>query len=113
MKIRDGFVSNSSTSSFVIMCKKDDWNKALSEIGKENKKFVDCLFGRGGTTDFYGEEYVFVTTTSSTEERFYDLMEEDEDGEPDYDIYDEGNEVISDFMKKIRELGGIAREDGC
>lgn len=37
MKIRNGFVSNSSTSSFIIIVKVEDFNKLLTEIDPYQK----------------------------------------------------------------------------
>jgi hypothetical protein len=43
MKIRQGFVSNSSSSSFVLIMKKDDYEESLKTLNKLEKIAIDHL----------------------------------------------------------------------
>lgn len=60
MRIRSGFVSNSSSSSFVVFAQKKDIDKALSEIVDPKmrkwirEKFVSC----GDKVNFEGKQYI-------------------------------------------------------
>jgi len=48
MKIRSGFVSNSSSSSFVLVVSKEKWDEAYNKLHPYIKAHVDFL-GRYGT----------------------------------------------------------------
>jgi hypothetical protein len=43
MKIRTGFVSNSSSSSFVIFLKEKDYEEVYNELSPLEKELVDYL----------------------------------------------------------------------
>jgi hypothetical protein len=44
MKTRNGFVSNSSSSSFVIVTSKDEHEKALKKLSEEQKSLIENSF---------------------------------------------------------------------
>jgi hypothetical protein len=44
MKTRNGFVSNSSSSSFVCVVRKEDHEKILSELSEKEKSLISGLF---------------------------------------------------------------------
>gem|GEM_PF-5634328 len=59
MKARNGFVSNSSGTSFVIFgvfCNKDKWLERLIEHSEEFRKLVDQLIDEQGEEDVQGLE---------------------------------------------------------
>ena len=67
MKIRNGFISNSSSSSFVVT-NKDNWNRVI-EILKETKEdyyiFKDVLY----TSPIYENDYLSELEKLSSDER--------------------------------------------
>ncbi len=69
MKVRNGFVSNSSSSSFVIAVKKDVHEKVLKQLTEYEKDVIeqiaekDTIFGIDvytiGDLDVHGDCYLF------------------------------------------------------
>jgi len=47
MKIRNGFVSNSSTSSFVLLTSKTNHDRVYEQLTDKEKKVIDALIGEG------------------------------------------------------------------
>lgn len=60
MKTRNGFVSNSSSSSFIIVCTLDDHKKALENLHPYYRAWVEQLAGYEESV-FLGREIVIVT----------------------------------------------------
>jgi hypothetical protein len=90
MKVRNGFVSNSSSSSFVVVIKKEVHDKVLplltdyqrmiiEQIAEKDKAFGMDVITIGDMTDHGGESQLF-----------YDLPYDDEKNEEDDDNYREG-----------------------
>ena len=116
MKTRNGFVSNSSTSSFIVVCKKADWDAAKKALGP-GKMVIDSVLGKPEIKTLYGEPHVFSFVTSSTEDRYYDISDDDtrkiaenENVSCD-DIYEIADGVIGKFFKDIQARGGLATEE--
>ena len=62
MKIRHGFVSNSSSSSFVVMMKKEHFDKAMEAIHPYYKACIEAL---GYSKDmFFEDEMITIGTLS-------------------------------------------------
>lgn len=71
MKIRNGFVSNSSSSSFVVIATKEKINEALNLVTEKYRKFIRSTFvsGRSKFT-WNGIEYLKKFDTYYTDNLF-------------------------------------------
>jgi hypothetical protein len=49
MKIRQGFVSNSSSSSFVVATSVENHERALKQFDEEGQKIINAMMYKGGT----------------------------------------------------------------
>ena len=79
MKTRNGFVSNSSTSSFVLIMTKERYEESIKDYKKEEKKVIDSMaskskfLGRDIVTfknlcDRGGESYLYLAMEDDSEE---------------------------------------------
>ena len=98
MKIRNGFVSNSSSSSFVMLVTKEAHEKALKELTAYQKAVIDKITYE---ETLFGREAVSFSQWHSNGGSCWEYMELDvneeliEDGE-DTDIWD-----IADKWKNL------------
>lgn len=76
MKSRLGFVSNSSTSSYLIICTKEDHEKAIETLHPYYKAWVKSFCGK--SQKFLGQDVIVTNMEISTED---DQPLEDYDGE--------------------------------
>ena len=72
MKTRQGFVSNSSTSSFFVVMKKDQFDKAVekSDITKDDAE--ECVMGGG---HFLGHDVVIAGNLYTQDDILYEWSE--------------------------------------
>lgn len=77
MKIRDGHVSNSSSSSFMLVCSKKDFDKTLKEVDAYAAIVAYALLEKAGKTKTMGEPIICISyLTGNAAETAY----EDEQG---------------------------------
>jgi len=110
MKIRSGFVSNSSSSSFILIASKELVEKTLEKM--DEKETTAVILSCGEKINLFGKECIFFET-------FYDnggysnwddfaIKEEFDSEEIQKIIYDSGasySEFFGDFLNSLIKLG--------
>jgi hypothetical protein len=95
MKIRNGFVSNSSSSSFVVVIPKEDYEKMMNEVDGFQKAVIEALgpkkdnvFGREAMiiSGFHGNISSFEYMEPDFKD-YYDLDEEEFEDKYGYEPY--------------------------
>jgi len=87
MKIRNGFVSNSSTSSFIIILSKEKYNKLLTEVDSYQKAVLEELGFEEDT--ILGQRAVIITGSKGNYSSFKDIVVDENlyDPEKVYECY--------------------------
>ncbi len=109
MKIRSGFVSNSSSSSFVCIAKPGVIQEALKGEDKVTQKVVKSYLNPSNANKITldGNKYELYQMTISTEEFGCDCDLDEDDYEKAYDKWCE-------FTQKLSETPNVVvREEGC
>ena len=99
MKIRNGFVSNSSTSSFVVVMTKVAYDTALEKMGKKEQALIKLWAKKGklgkenvicfsDMTDTGGTSTMFSPERNSGLDKFSDYVAEKWDGDFSAVFYD-------------------------
>ena len=104
MKQRNGFVSNSSSSSFIFLVKEDVHNKVVATMSKEDQRIIEALFDckiMRKITAFDLQLIEYATYVDMGGGGTWDSFEEPEDykGEDAY-------EVAEDYMNRVKQLEG-------
>ena len=126
MKVRNGFVSNSSSSSFLIMTKPQAWDKLLTENFSPLE--IEVINDFTESTKLFGE-YVFLTKFTTGNMDCFDgykipkvKPEVDEDGYPiinlddnedDYDKEQELEDLLYDIPDKLVRLARDKFKEDC
>jgi hypothetical protein len=101
MKIRNGFVSNSSSSSFVLIAPLKAHQEAMGLLSKDDARMMKVV---GGDTKMVGNEQVILITGDSNEDSSYigDMDVEQFAEDEKYD--DEWWEFDTSFFDRYIEL---------
>ena len=75
MKTRSGFVSNSSSSSYVIVVEKTEFDKLKATLTDLQKDILAYLSGRGESQRFMGNEVVTIQYTEGNYSTLEDYAE--------------------------------------
>ena len=113
MKTRNGFVSNSSSSSFVIICKEEDHKKAIKKLHPYYKAWIEQkLIGK--IQDFAGVKVIVSSIHISTEDEepinykgklppeAEDYGFEDDDGKSIKMV--PGGEIIPVYVEELKKI---------
>ena len=107
MKVRIGFVSNSSSSSFVMVVDKDLYDKVIQDCSKFMKAVAKCM--SDGEEEVFGTKVVtfsnYCNMGGETRASYADPDEEPEEGEisqKDEDYY--GSNPVYIMWEKLQEM---------
>lgn len=107
MKVRNGFVSNSSSSSFVIVTTKDEHEKAFKKLNQEEKNIIKDSFSfdeKLGMVMFAyhqsdGSIYAYEANGGRSEGFKRNLTEDDSE---DYEIFEKTEGAIDSYVDKVK-----------
>jgi hypothetical protein len=91
MKIRQGFVSNSSSSSFVVITTKEDWDAAVAKLEPLGKLMVEHCIHKPRKVKFLGRDLIAASQEISTEDFGWNI--------PDKNDQDDGSEIMEQYDK--------------
>lgn len=97
MKIRNGFVSNSSSSSFILITTEDTLHKVLSRFNEQEKGFICSVLPKEISFELDGNEYIqFCTTFDSSS--VYDAASDVSD-----EIADRAGNILDNFRNAFKK----------
>ncbi len=114
MKTRSGFVSNSSSSSFVIITTKEKWNEACAEltkqVGKNMAHVILSEYGEGEKAKVLGKDALVFSGVQSSEEFGCNGIT---DLEQEHGLSEEEAETLAETAyEHMGELEAILNKDG-
>ena len=99
MKIRTGFVSNSSSSSFLLLITKEAHDKILENSNEVNKILINHIMGE--PFNLAGQEFLGMSTMSGNCASDFDPFED-----LDLDKIEEAKKILSkDYLEFLEEEG--------
>ena len=123
MKIRQGFVSNSSSSSFLLIAKDGLVKEALKGYSGDEKDYITSILGQRKKLNIFGKKVdVFLRTICSEEWcELYSEIFENKEGDGDggeggeyEDPYEKGQSLFDGFVEKMKSIDkdGVIQEWG-
>jgi hypothetical protein len=107
MKTRQGFVSNSSTSSYIIITTKEKYDTTLSRCHPYVKAVMEAL---EPTESKLGKESIVVISYNSGNQSTFEYLDVPYEGKTPCDM--EGPwEAVEDFEEKLGKVDVVARSE--
>ena len=105
MKRRIGFVSNSSSSSFVIVVTKEKWDEEFNKLHPYIKAHIDFLASHGvwKQTNFAGKDVVMFGYTSGNASPYEWGGKPDYEGEIPEDMEDDHYGYVDKFERELEK----------
>ena len=101
MKIRTGYVSNSSSSSFVLIVDKQFWDTEVSKLNEDQKKVVNVYCSN---TENFKDMIIFNWMTGNNGDYIWEeIAREFEDDENPDEKRDEMMEWFDDFVGELEK----------
>ncbi len=107
MKMRSGFVSNSSSSSFILIVDKKFWNEQLKSLTEEQKRTVEIFTG---DEEQFRDLLIFNWGEGDMGDSIYDALHEEFDDEGEEENEDNGQDKVDemdswfhDFLNKLEK----------
>jgi uncharacterized protein YaaW (UPF0174 family) len=104
MKIRNGFVSNSSSSSFVLIAKSDAFKEKFEKIKDEDKKLINLIIEEDISTIDGINIYNFISDECDVYENISNEFQEISKIKDDDKQYEAINLKLNIFYNFIEEL---------
>lgn len=104
MKMRSGFVSNSSSSSYIILTTKETYDKVLKKLSELEREAVKAEFDFEKEKAF-GKDMIVCCREISTEDlgSEWEFIPEDKDGNQDDNAFNEAYHGLDKFVELINK----------
>jgi hypothetical protein len=103
MKTRNGFVSNSSSSSFVIVASQEVIDKALKTLSEPGRELINETYLYGTETPVINGKSTVVAYGVVNSESIDCSMYDDDNK----DAYEQADEDMESFVAAVRANGGF------
>jgi len=111
MKIRNGFVSNSSSSSFILLVKKSDFDTVYGQLKKKEKKVIDFI--NSETVNVFDTTLIKMSWNQGDNTSFYNFSFDDENTneEENWEEIQKAEEIMDKITDKLKKFENVYNEE--